>query len=520
MKILSLNRQSYSDLIENNCIYVDKTEIIYKLITTGKNYFLARPRRFGKSLLCSTFQEIFLGNKELFKGCYIYKTHYKWDKFPVIYIDMSRFDYRSTDFLEKEILIFLDSLAESYGIKLSNERSAKIKLINFIEKLSKSKKSKVVVIVDEYDKPIIEHLNNALLAEEMRIALGNFYEALKASDKYIRFMFLTGVTKFSKTSIFSKLNNLEDLSMTEKSFNLLGYTQKELENCFKDYIKISCDKLNLSKKKLLENIKSWYNGFCFYPGSIKVYNPTSVMLFFSQNNFENFWFATGTPTFLINLIKKNSYPVPDISHAIVSKIDLAAFEIDNIKLLSLLMQTGYLTIKDYNQENCLYSLDYPNKEIKDSLNNYILESLSNLSSAKYQSFLEQFNKALKSEDINKFCEILYYFFVELPYVIHENLTKEKYFQNVFYLIMVMLGAEIDVEVETNVGRIDTVINTKNKIYLIEFKINKPASQAIKQIIKKKYYEKFISKKKKIILVGISFDTKIKNIKRKVIVKEI
>ena len=350
MKLLPIGIQNLEKIIKNNYIYIDKTKYLYDLIQTGSYYFISRPRRFGKSLTCSTFAEIFSGNKELFKNCLIYNSDYNWQKYPVIEFNFNSIAHNSKSQLILGLNEKLNDIAKKQKIDLSDYQTLESKFYNLIEKTSINHKSKVVVIIYEYDKAIVDNISNIEEAEEIKNVLSNFYGVIKDLDQYLKFFFLTGVSKFSKTSIFSKLNNLEDLTISKNSSTLMGYTKKEIEIYFDKYIEKIRIEQNISKEVFLESIKNWYNGYCFYPKAEKVYNPFSILNYLKQENFQNFWFESGTPTFLINLIKEKDYPIPEIENALVNHTDLNSFDVNNIKLLTLLFQTGYLTIKEYNPE--------------------------------------------------------------------------------------------------------------------------------------------------------------------------
>lgn len=395
MKKLPIGIQTFSEIIREDYVYVDKTLLIYTMITTGKYYFLSRPRRFGKSLLISTFADVFSGNKDLFKGLAIYSLPYDWKKYPVISISFADIRYTTAETLEKGIILHLQRIAKQYQVVLTNELSSGEMLQELVMELSIN--DHVVLLIDEHDYPIIQHIHNESSAHAMRETLKAFYSVIKGLDKYLQFCFLTGVSKFSQTSIFSGLNNLNDISLDRKFNELLGYTKNEIITHFQPYLTDAAHYNQCSQEELLTQITEWYDGYNFTAGqhATKMYNPFSVLLFLSKQVFSNYWFKTGTPTFLINLFKKYNYSMQDFDHIEATENELGAFEIENISLKTLLFQTGYLTIKSYNNLTRNYLLTYPNKEtinfLTESLNKEIIlvgiafdTTLNNISEIKHE----------------------------------------------------------------------------------------------------------------------------------------
>jgi hypothetical protein len=509
MKKLPIGVQSFSKLMQEKYIYVDKTQLIHQIISRGAYYFLARPRRFGKSLLVSTLEQIFAGNRELFEELAINSLPYGWKKYPVIKISFSDIPYSTAKELERGLKLYLLNIARHYKIEVSERISPGEMLRDIVIKLAK--KSKVVILVDEYDYPILQHIHKPSVAEKMRDALKAFYSVIKGLDEHIQFAFFTGVSKFSQTSIFSGLNNLNDISLDEEYNTLLGYTHDEITTSFEDYLENAAQYNKCSVKTLLTSITQWYDGYKFTddPAAIKLYNPFSVLLFLSKKKFANYWFATGTPTFLINLIKTVDYPVQDFERIEIAEDDLGAFDVDSLPLETILFQTGYLTISERDFESGNYILTYPNRETTTSLISHIFAAMTHKTKAYLSSTIVALNKSLDGLDFGRLHEVLTRFYAAVPYTI--KIDQEKYYQTVFYLVLKMIDADIIVEEATNIGRIDAVIQTKKHIFVIEMKINDLASNALKQIKQKKYYQKYQQQKKEIILVGISFDTKQGNI---------
>ncbi len=383
MKKISLGIQTFSKIINDNCIYVDKTKYIYQLIQ-GNCYFFSRPRRFGKSLLCSTLKDLFLGKKDLFNGLWIEKnTDFAWQVHPVIHIDLLLVAHRTPAELTASLMRHLDDSAEHYDVgplahTTPGEMLKKLTL-NLLKKYGD--KNKVVLIIDEYDKPILEHINDLKTANEMREILKAFYEFIKGLDEYLRFVFITGVSRFSKTSIFSGLNQLVDISMDSRYAHLVGYTDEEINIFFDDYLVRTAHDQQLSTEELKNKLRFWYDGYKFWKDQplalrslegaepSRLYTPISILKCFDTSLFENYWFESATPTVLLNILEKNGYPVEKLEYMEASIQELATFEPENTPLTTLLFQTGYVTIKSYNEANQNYLFQVPNQEVKESLRN-------------------------------------------------------------------------------------------------------------------------------------------------------
>jgi len=498
-KKLALGHQEFSEVIENNCIYVDKTEIIYKLITREKYCFLSRPRRFGKSLIANTIKEVFNANKELFKSLWIYDK-WNWEKTnPVIKISFSNIDYATLG-LRQAINNQLNTIAESHLILLEMN-SVATKFQELITKLSAQ--TQVVIIIDEYDKPIIDYMDNVPQAEENRDILKNFYSVLKDADKHLRFLFITGVSKFSQVSIFSDLNNLTDITIDKNYSQITGWTKEEIERYFPDYINRAAQEYDQTFEYIMQQIKYWYNGYS-WDGNTRVHNPVSVMNFLSKREFRNYWFSTGTPTFLMKLIKNQELIAFDIENSYTTNDILDRYDFKDINFNSLLFQTGYLTIKSNNIFTRRIVLDYPNNEVAESFSKNILNTQTFNNIDKTQTLLFKITDSFLANDIQGFIDSVNYLFKNISYHLAER--KESYYHSLFYLIMKLLGFNIQVEIETIDGRIDAVIKTPENIYIIEFKIDQSAEKAIEQIKYKNYALAYAQENKKICLLGINFET--------------
>lgn len=496
MKRLPIGIQTFRDIIFNDYLYVDKTEKIFDLVNNPKGvYFLSRPRRFGKSLLISTLNEIFEGEKELFKELRIYRSDYSWEKYPVVRIDFSKEKAENKDDLKGFILYQLKNIADKYGISLTRDQYYEA----FDELLTKlSAINKVVVLIDEYDKPIIDNIENKELAVELREILKGFYTIIKACDEHIRFVLLTGVSKFSKAGVFSGLNNLKDISMNVGYSSLLGITQQEMKSCFKKYIDQFLESENIDKSELIKKITYWYDGFCFSRSCEKVFNPFSMLLLFDNAEFGNYWFESATPSFLIKLMKEKNFDVKKMQGLEVREENLSVYEIENLSAVPLLFQTGYLTIKEYDNDFMTYRLGYPNFEVENSFQYALLRSYSYTET---DGYLISLIRALRNDDFETFFDTLRIFFADIPYDL--QIKKEKYYQTVFYLIFSLIGLKVEAEVKTNKGRIDAVIIDKD-VYIFEFKFNGDKDNALRQIKEKKYFEKYQGTGKEIYLFGVEF----------------
>ena len=499
MKPLPIGIQTFRNIIEGGYLYIDKTQYLYNLVLNSKGaYFLSRPRRFGKSLMLSTLEEIFLGNKELFKNLWIYNAEFPWDKHPVIRMDFSKQKATTKEALTEFIHNELSDIAKNYGVTLERTYYYE-KFQELIVKLSHL--GKVVILIDEYDKPIIDHLENTDKAKEMREIMKGFFTVLKGNDAYIRFLLLTGVSKFSKAGVFSNLNHLADISMRDSYSAMLGITENELLSYFPDYIQRISEKENTSTENTISKIRFHYNGYLFSTEGTTVYNPFSTLLLFDSEKFQHHWFETGTPEFLIKLLLKNEYDIIDIPIQ-VEEQSFSTYEVDSLKLTPLLFQTGYLTIKEYDKELMLFTLDFPNFEVKQAFFGYLLKKIDK--SDYSASLIGKLISAIQKDDIELCISHLRTIFSNIDYDLH--VANEKYYQTIFYLIFSLLGMKIKAEVKTNIGRIDVVINSKS-IYILEFKLNGTKEEALTQIKSKKYYEGFLKEGKIIYLVGLEFKDK-------------
>ncbi|MDZ7362798.1 MAG: ATP-binding protein [candidate division KSB1 bacterium] len=508
-KFLPIGVQNFAQMINGNFVYVDKTRYVYELARVPQAfYFLSRPRRFGKSLLASTFKSLFAGQKELFKELWIANTDWTWKPHPVVIVDFNGIDATNATILEESLSSALDKIADSYGIALQ-EHILPNKFVELFTELHLKSREKIVVLIDEYDKPIVTHLGKGeaglQIARENRDFLKKFFGVLKEThvSSILRFVFITGISKFSKAGIFSDLNNLQDLSMHSAYAELLGYTQTELQDCFGAWIEEFARIRQTTTEDILQSLKVWYNGYRFTLENRQVYNPFSILNTFSEYKFKNFWFETATPSFLVNLIKEKDCSLPSFEKVEIQEAAFTTYELENLQLEALLFQTGYLTIHDF--DGFLYRLGYPNQEIKNSFLNYLYHRLVELPDTTLKAQYVRLHQYLDREEAERFIATVNAILAAIPYP-HIHGQDERYYHTVFYLMLSASGVMVQTEALTSHGRMDVAMEFKDKVYIVELKCNQTAAEAIQQIHQKRYYEKYLQSGRKIYLVGINFDT--------------
>ncbi|MGP8322210.1 MAG: AAA family ATPase [Methanosarcinaceae archaeon] len=508
-KFLPVGVQNFEEMIKGNFVYVDKTRYIYEMVRIPQAfYFLSRPRRFGKSLLVSTLKALFEGKKELFKGLWIEKADWQWKKHPVVLIDFSGITSDTPTGLKKGILTTLNTIGKENGLQIDGELLPE-SFKELILALNEKYQEKVVVLVDEYDRPLISHLGmgekKLKIAIENRTILKDFFGTLKHGDvsAALRFVFLTGISKFSKVSIFSDLNNLDDISMQEPFCSILGYTGNELYLYFDRYIEKLTNHLKIDKSEIKLRIQQWYNGYRFSDRDDKVYNPYSVLKLFKHKKFQSYWFETATPSFLVNLIKEKQYQIPEIETLELDAMSFSVYDIGDLELEPLLFQTGYLTIKAYQDE--LYRLSYPNQEVKTSFLSYIYDQIVDLPDSSQKVQYKRLQYYLREEAIDKFIETVNAILSSIPYP-HIQKQDEHYYHTVFYLMLSASGVLVHTEVLSARGQVDIEVHFEDKVYIIELKCNQAAEKAIAQIRSKRYHEKHLQDNRQIILMGINFST--------------
>ena len=514
-KTLSTTTATFRDIIKDNGMYVDKTEEIYRLVSKRKGqFFLSRPRRFGKSLTLSTLESFFLGEKELFKGLYIYDKKLEWKKYPIIRLSMNLVSSTKAEELDKKLCRVIDKIAKRNNVEIIKDADAASKFQDLIEEMSYLN-DKVVILIDEYDKPILDNILETEEVQKIKTFLKSFYGMVKAMEEYIRFTFITGVSKFTQVSIFSDLNNLDDITMDENFATICGFKQDECEKYFDEWIVENALKNKMSKEGYLEKIRILYNGIRFSRKEVKVYNPVSFTKAMDQGNFDFYWFETGTPTFLLKLLQEKQYDILKFDSLKLNSDVFSSYDINKIRVEPLLYQTGYLTIKHYDEDSGMYTLSYPNKEVKTAFIRYLTDYFTSVGREDSPALVEDLRTALIENNMDNIFKILKVFYAKIEYDI--KLKHEKYYQTIFYILFMMLGTRINTEVKTNDGRMDAVITTDTHIYIFEFKLDKSAKEAVAQIKKKEYYNKYLLDKKELVLVGVNFSSKTGMIEEKLIV---
>ncbi len=497
---LPIGQQDFRGIREESALYVDKTEHIYRLVTGGKYFFLARPRRFGKSLTLSTINELFNGSRELFEGLWI-DEHWDWSRTnPVVHIGFSRLGYQEIG-LERAILRELDMQAERFGLELVGE-GVSFRFQELLIKLN-AKLGRVVVLIDEYDKPLIDYLSKEELprAFEHQRLLKTFYSILKDNDAQLRFLLITGVSKFSKVGVFSDLNNLLDISLSATHATLVGITEQELEQHFGQAI--DDREQQIGAQGLRDKIREWYNGYSFSDGTHKVYNPFSLLGYFSSWFFRNFWFTTGTPTFLVDLTRERYYF--QFEQQEVSPSAFESYQLDRLETTPLLFQTGYLTIKAYDPEFNLYTLDYPNREVKDSMLQYLIAAFSHSSPDQTTPAVVRLTKAFRRGDLDDVRDLINSLFQTIPHQLFVA-AKENLYHALIHLLFTYLGQYITSEVSVLRGRVDAVVQTATHVYILEFKLDGSAEEALAQIKERDYATAYRATGKEVVAVGVNFSS--------------
>ena len=524
---LPVGIQSFEKLRRDGYLYVDKTAFVRQLIQSSNPYFLSRPRRFGKSLFLSTLEAYFLGQKELFKGLYLEKAEEEqaefeqraaWEAYPVLYLDFNTGNYIESDELGMNLNSHLCKWEKLYGVEPSEQNFA-LRFAGVITRACQQTGKQVVILVDEYDKPLLQTMGvNETLNEQYRNTLKAFYSVIKTCDQYIRFAFLTGVTKFSKISIFSDLNNLRDISMEKQYAGICGITQAELEANFQPEIQALASEQDLTYQQTLAELKQWYDGYLFHPAGEGMYNPYSVLSALAKREIKSYWFSTGTPTFLVNYLKEAHYFIPDLDGNVeLNESGLETYRAVSENALPILFQSGYLTIIGYIKEARLYKLGFPNDEVRYGFLENLLPAYSSLPLGDTGKSVWQFVQDIREGKVDSFMERMRSIIAGIPYdnFTEENMKlREQNYQTAVYLIFALMGQFVQTEVHCSTGRADCVVTTADSIYLFEFKLtgNGSAEDALNQIKEKEYAAKYQTDGKKIMLIGSSFDEKTRTIK--------
>ena len=503
LKRCPLGIQTFEKIREGDYLYVDKTELVYRMTHDYSCVFLSRPRRFGKSLLASTLHSYFAGRKDLFTGLAIEQLEKKWTTHPVLHFDMSTAKHMDKKNLELELGYKLTQYESLYGKGPDDEVNLNQRLQGLIRRAYEQTAQKVVVLIDEYDAPLLDVVHEDEQLPRLRQVMRNFYSPLKACDPYLRFVFLTGITKFSQMSIFSELNNLTNISMDEEYNLLCGITQEELQTQLKEHVAALAEQLQVTHEETVDILKERYDGYHFTWPSPDLYNPFSLLNALARKRIDNYWFSTGTPTYLIEMMRKFGVLPSQIGRMEAFASDFDAPTENTTSLVPLLYQSGYLTIKEYNKVLSAYTLDIPNKEIRIGLLKSLLPHYVNANTIQASNVLMRMYECLMKDDLDGMLRLLQQYLLTIPQC--DNTDYEGHYQQVLYIILSLLGTYVDVEVRTATGRVDMVMRAYGKLYLFELKLGRSAQTAMEQISLKDYPARFALSGLPVVKVGISFD---------------
>ncbi len=496
--------QDFEKIRKDGFVYVDKTDLVYKMAQKGGYYFLSRPRRFGKSLLVSTMEAYFSGKKELFDGLAIAELEKDWIQYPVFRMDLSGKSYDSPEVLQQVFDDYLSRWEKKYGIE-NKFTVPGIRFSQVIEAAYLQTGKRAVILIDEYDKPILDNMGNEELSDVFRNQLQGFYSVMKAKDGIIQFGFLTGVSKIGKLSVFSGLNNLKDISMDARYTDICGISEKDLKKYFKESIRELAEVNKMSVKACYTQLAQMYDGYHFRQNSTGIYNPFSVLNTFETGDFDNYWFETATPSFLVRFLQRGNYKLDDITRDRVPASLLKGGNSERPNAITLLYQTGYLTIKGYNEADRLYCLGYPNKEVEDSFMESLSEFYTPIDKNPGVLSAPKFVEDIRKGDVEMLMRRFTAFFADLDYQIMGD--DELYFQNTMYVMLKIIGQQVQVERHTSNGRIDVLIQTDRFVYIIELKRDKNPNDALDQIDEKGYDWPFMADERKVFKIGANFSTK-------------
>ena len=503
LKRLPVGIQTFSNIIEDDMLYIDKTEYIWNMIHLGKYIFLSRPRRFGKSLLVSTLEAYFEGRKDLFKGLFIETVEKEWTEYPVLRFSLSTAKHCNKEELLLELSNKLTHYEAIYGKGAADEVKPNQRLKGIIERAYKKTGKKVVVLIDEYDAPLLDVVHKNEELESLRQVMRNFYSPLKYCDPHLDFLFITGITKFSQLSIFSELNNLKNISMQADYAGVCGITKEEMLTQMSDYIDDFAEAQQTSREEVIEGLKQQYDGYHFTWPSPDIFNPFSLLNAFQDRDYTNYWFSSGTPTYLIEMLRKFNVAPSAISQMQVLSSAFDAPTENMSSITPLLYQSGYVTIKDYDRASRLYTLDIPNGEIRVGLMESLLPNYVERRTEAGNTTIAKMYLALLKDDLDEMFSLLQAYLLTVPYC--ENANSEGHYQQLLYVIFSLFGRYVEVEVRTPTGRVDMVMKTDKAIYVFELKLNMSAQAAIDQIDLKDYSSKFTLAGLPIVKVGINFD---------------
>ena len=513
-KIYPIGVQNFESLRQDGYFYIDKTEFIYRLVKSGRYYFLSRPRRFGKSLLISTIEAYFQGKKELFEGLAIERLEKDWSQYPVLHLDLNARQYDRAESLYEELNKYLEIWEQTYGSPYG-DRKPEERFYQVIRYAYKKTGQRVVVLVDEYDKPLLQAIGCAELQEAYRNILKAFYGVLKSMDGYIQFAMLTGVTKFGKISVFSDLNNLDDISMRESNVNLCGVSEQEIHHNLEEELHELAKIQNMTYEETCAKLKEYYDGYHFAENTIGIYNPFSLLNTFKYNKFSSYWFETGTPSYLVELLKRSHYDLERMANEVTSS-DVLNCIYEDLNPIPLIYQSGYLTIKGYDEEFGIYRLGFPNREVEEGFIRYLMPFYTNVDKVESTFEIQKFVSEIRKGQPDAFLQRLQSFLVDTPYELARQL--ELHYQNVLFIVFKLVGFYTRVEYHTSRGRVDLVLKTSDYIYVMEFKLEGTAQEALKQIDEKQYALPFATDSRRLFKIGINFSNKLRNIEEWIIEK--
>ena len=503
MKLYPLGLQTFSEIRERNMLYIDKTEYVYRIASSGKYFFLSRPRRFGKSLLVSTFKSYFEGKKELFKGLAIEKLEKEWTDYPVLHFDMSGGKHMDKEQLNRYLLYILELNEKPYGV-ISDSIDPNIRLSNLINTIYQQTGKQVVVLIDEYDAPLLDVVHQEENLNELRQIIRNFFSPLKLNEPYLRFVFLTGITKFSQLSIFSELNNIKNISMDEPYSGICGITLDELQTQMSEDIDALAKKMSLSRQQTIESLKENYDGYHFtWPGP-DVFNPYSLLNCFADGKIDAYWFGSGTPSYLIEMMRKYDFLPTALGEEMdADKADFDAATETMSNIMPLLYQSGYITIKAYDPDTELYTLGIPNKEIRVGLFRNLMPHYLGKFSQMGNTTIAKMSALINRDNMDGALSMLKEFLATVPYC--DNTNYEGHYQQLMFVIFSILSNyRMEVEQRTHTGRIDITIRTKSRIYIMELKFNGSAKEALEQIKSRGYSDRFLLEGLPVTKIGINF----------------
>ena len=495
--------QSFEDIRRGGYVYVDKTALIYKLAATGKYYFLSRPRRFGKSLLISTMEAYFKGRKELFDGLAIASLEKDWTEYPVLHFDLGGASYTDMDSLNDKLGRQLDSLESRFGV-VKKYKTLAVRFDNIIECAFNKTGRQVVILVDEYDKPVIDNLDRPELQDKMRETLRGFYGVMKSKDAFIRFGFLTGVTKIGKMSVFSDLNNPQDISMDARYTDICGISEADLNDYFSESVRKLAEAYGLSDDECRQKLAMMYDGYHFCEDSMGIYNPFSLLNTFDSLKFKEYWFETGTPSFLVKVMKNTSYDITSLSEQEADSSLLTDIGSAFLNPVPLLYQSGYLTIKGYDEDFQMYRLGFPNREVKHGFLNYLMRYYTPVGSETPMMLISRMTRDIRGGNPESFMTRLDALFARTNYQIQGDCEKD--FQYAMYIIIELMGEYVETERTTSNGRIDILIKTKDYVYIIEIKTDSTPDEALAQIEEKGYARPFADDPRRVFRIGVNFST--------------